>query len=75
MRMSTQRRLTRRAPVASRRRRRPVDAPVDAAIEPESSPEAVFDRTTGPYGGSFGGAYAYRSAHALPGACEYDEET
>jgi hypothetical protein len=41
--------------------------------EPEAPPEAVFDRITGPYGPF--GACAYRSALALPGACEYDEET
>jgi hypothetical protein len=72
MRMSTQRRLARSARlarIAARRRQHP-----DATINPELHPEAVFDRTTGPHGGPCG-ASAYRSALALPGAYEYDEET
>jgi hypothetical protein len=62
-------RTLRRMPVAAPRhaRRRHAGAP-DATIEPDPGPvpEAVFDRITGPY--------ARRSALAVPGARELDEE-
>ena len=66
MRMRTQRQLARRPVTAPRRQR------CGELIEPEPGPppEAVFDRITGPYGGPYA-----CSALALPGACEYDEET
>ena len=51
-----------------RRPRHRFDAP-DATIEPDPGPppEAVFDRLTGPY--------FRRTALAMPGGCECDEET
>jgi len=57
-----------RAHRATRRARHRCDAP-DATIEPDPGPppEAVFDRLTGPY--------FRRAALAMPGGCEYDEET
>jgi hypothetical protein len=49
-----------------RRRRR--DMPdATAAPDPGPPPEAVFDRLTGPY--------RRRATPAMPGLCEYDEET
>jgi hypothetical protein len=61
-------RTLRRAQKAPRlARRRGAGAP-DATTEPDPGPppEAVFDRITGPY--------ARRSALAMPGASEFDEE-
>ena len=50
-------------------RRMPGCLAPDATIEPDPGPppEAVFDRLTGPY--------VRRAALAMPGGCEYDEET
>jgi hypothetical protein len=64
--------MTMRAPRRVERTRRRRSCAADATIEPDPgpAPEAVFDRITGP----FGGPYGHRSALAMPGARECDEE-
>ena len=74
MRMRAQRRVERISRIWGRRRR---SCAADVTIEPDPGPppEAVFDRITGPYGEPYGGPCGHRSALALLGACEHDEET
>jgi hypothetical protein len=60
------RRRRQRAPLAAARRRCDT-ADVTTEPDPGPPPEAVFDRLTGPY--------VRRTALAMPGLAEYNEET